>query len=57
MKKPENASRNGKEYIWLGANNTIVILNQKHVVFATLDGLKYAETIELDIEEPEDTGF
>lgn len=50
-------NRNGKEYIWLGANNTIVILNNRSVVFASLDGLEYAETIDVDIEEPEDTGF
>ena len=49
--------RDGKEYIWLGKNNTIAILKQTNVVFATLDGLEYAETIELDFDEPEDTGF
>ena len=54
--KPK-ASRSGKEYIWLGENNTIAILNKNHVVFATLSGLEYAEAIELNLEVAEDTGF
>ena len=49
--------RNGKEYIWLGENNTIAILNRSHVVFATLSGLEYAESIELNLKTVEDTGF
>lgn len=54
--KPK-ASRSGKEYVWLGENNTIVILNRNHIVFATLSGLEYAETIELNLKTAEDTGF
>ncbi len=54
--KPK-ASRKGYEYIWLGENNTIAILNRNQVVFATLDGLEFAETVDLGFEEPEDTGF
>ena len=49
--KPK-ASRKDKEFIWLGDKNTIVILYNNDVVFATLDGLapKTAET-------KKDTGF
>ena len=54
--KPK-ASRSGKEYIWLGENNTIAILNRNNVVFATLSGLEYAESVELNLEVAEDTGF
>ena len=50
-------------YIWLGANNTIVMYThdrESYVCFATLDGLALAESHDIVIpesEEPEDTGF
>ncbi len=51
-------------YIWYGENNTIVIFNlsQSNVTFATIDGLKLAETVDVELPEskdaePEDTGF
>lgn len=50
-----NASRYDKEYIWLGANNTIVILYNNDVVFATLDGLSFAGNTEP--VKMKDTGF
>lgn len=53
--KPKSKRKN--EYVWLGDNNTIAILNRNNVVFATLTGLEYAETIDLGFDEPEDTGF
>ena len=49
-----NASRKSKEYVWLGDNNTIAVLYNNDVVFATLDGLTSIGTAPADIE---DTGF
>ena len=49
-----NASRKSKEYVWLGNNNTIAVLYNNDVVFATLDGLTSIGSAPADIE---DTGF
>ena len=51
------ANRKGQEFVWLGENDTIAILNRNYIVFATLSGLEYAQTIELNIKVAEDTGF
>lgn len=51
--KPD-ASRKGKEYVWLGANNTVCILYNNDVVFASLDGLAKTGTFTAEMK---DTGF
>ena len=44
-----------KQYIWLGANNTIMICYTPHrqtqIVFATIDGLNLAETYDIQVPE------
>lgn len=45
-----NANRKDKEYVWIGDNNTIVILYKNDVVFATIDGLNEAEAVDLGFE-------
>lgn len=59
-----SAIKNKKYYIWLGANNTIVLYNTQNskpfVIFASIDGLNLAESYEVEITEPaepDDTGF
>ena len=47
------AERNNREYVWLGANNTIIIYHVKKscIVFATLDGLNQADAYDIEIPE------
>ncbi len=51
----EPAVEKRKQYIWLGANNTIMICckpnSQTYVVFATIDGLNLAETYDIQVPE------
>ena len=45
------------ERIWFGKNNTIIIQSGTFIVFATLDGLNYANSIYVLQSTKEDTGF
>lgn len=53
----EPTTTDNGEYIWQGANNTIIIQNKGIVVFATLNGLQIAESFDMIGDEKEDTGF
>ena len=51
------ANKNKKEYVWLGKNNTVAVFKGREVAFATLDGLKIAESVDVPKQEKEDAGF
>ena len=51
--KPD-ANRKGKEYVWIGANNTVCVLYNNDVVFASLDTLAKTGNMTAEMK---DTGF
>ena len=53
----EPTAEKGKQYIWLGANSTIMIYDmratyhQSHIAFTTIDGLNLAESYDIQVPE------
>ena len=55
--KPSETKDKKKVHVWLGDNNTIIVMRDRIVAFATIDGLTLADSFSLPKTEKDDTGF